>query len=61
MPVILDAIKRGESVQHYETAQRRKVGTAIDVSLTVLPVRDESGWTFGASKIARDITERKRV
>lgn len=55
MPVILDAIKRGESVQHCETAHRRKAGTAIDASLTVSPIRDESGWTFGASKIARDI------
>ncbi|HEY0050074.1 MAG TPA: PAS domain S-box protein [Pyrinomonadaceae bacterium] len=56
---ILKRIKRGESIEHYETRRRRKDGTDIDISLTVSPIRDDSGNVIGASKIARDITERK--
>lgn len=56
---ILDRIKDGKRVDHYETVRRRKDGQLIDVSLTVSPVCDESGKVVGASKIARDITERK--
>lgn len=58
---ILGRIKRREQVIHYETVRRRKDGSEIDVSLTVLPVLDKSGKVIGASKIARDITERKRA
>ncbi|HKQ51155.1 MAG TPA: PAS domain S-box protein [Pyrinomonadaceae bacterium] len=60
-PRILEQIRRGERVDHYETVRRRKDGTLIDVSLTVSPVKDASGRIIGASKIARDITTRKRA
>ena len=59
MPAILAKIRRGECVDHYETRRRRKDGQIIDVSLSISPVRDEAGRIVGASKIARDITERK--
>ena len=59
-PAILDRIARGERIDHYETVRRRKDGTLIDVSLTVSPVRDKTGKIVGASKIARNISERKR-
>jgi PAS domain S-box-containing protein len=59
--VILERIRRGERVEHFETVRRRKDGSLIDISLTVSPVRDESGRIVGASKIARDISARKRV
>src|SRR5215470_18003409 len=60
--VILESIRRGDSIDHYgyETIRRRKDGNLIDVSLTISPVRDANGTIIGASKIARDITERKR-
>jgi PAS domain S-box-containing protein len=58
---ILGRIKRREQVIHYETVRRRKDGSEIDVSLTVLPVLNKGGKVIGASKIARDITERKRA
>jgi PAS domain S-box-containing protein len=60
-PHILDMISRGERVDHYETLRRRKDGRIIDVSLTVSPVRDSDGRIIGASKIARDITARRRA
>ena len=60
-PRILDRIKRSETVQHYETVRRRKDGTLIDVSLTVSPLKDPLGRVVGASKVARDITERVRA
>ena len=60
-PRILEQIKRGERVEHYETVRRRKDGTLVDVALTVSPVKDGAGRIVGASKIARDITERKRA
>jgi PAS domain S-box-containing protein len=60
-PAILDRIRRGESLEHYETVRRRKDGRRLDISLTVSPIRDESGTIVGASKIARDITRRKRA
>jgi PAS domain S-box-containing protein len=59
-PKILTRIRRGERVDHYETVRRRKDGTLVDISLSVSPVRDDQGRIIGASKIARDITERKR-
>lgn len=60
-PGILERLRRGERIDHYETVRRRKDGTLLDISLTVSPIRDTSGKIIGASKIARDITERKRA
>lgn len=60
-PEILARIRRGERVDHYETLRRRKDGSLVDISLTVSPVRNASGRIIGASKIARDITERRRA
>jgi PAS domain S-box-containing protein len=59
-PKILARIRCGERVHHYETVRRRKDGTLVDISLTVSPVKDDRGRIIGASKIARDITGRKR-
>jgi PAS domain S-box-containing protein len=59
MLLILDQIKRGLRVDHYETVRRRKDGQLLNVSLTVSPIHDRHGRIVGASKIARDITERK--
>jgi PAS domain S-box-containing protein len=58
---ILSRLRRGERIEHYETVRIRKDGQLIDVSLTVSPIRDATGNVVGASKIARDITERKRA
>jgi PAS domain S-box-containing protein len=58
---ILARIGRGESVEHFETVRIRKDGARINVSATISPIRDGSGAVVGASKIARDITERKRA
>ncbi len=57
---LLAHIRRGESVEHFETIRVRKDGKRIDISATISPIRDGSGAIVGASKIARDITERKR-
>ncbi len=61
IPSILERIRRGEAIGHYETRRRRKDGTIIDVSLSVSPIRDDAGRVIGASKIARDVTERKQT
>ena len=58
---ILERIRRGERVHHFETVRRRKDGTLLDISLSVSPIIDESGNIVGASKVARDISERKRA
>ena len=58
---ILRKIRAGELTEHYETTRRKKNGDTFDVSVTISPVRDESGRVIGASKIARDISNRKRV
>ena len=58
---ILEQIRRGEVVDHYETVRRRKDGTLFDASVTVSPIRNNRGQVIGASKIARDITDRKQV
>ena len=58
---ILDGIRRGEAIEHYETVRVRKDGTPLDISLTVSPIRDATGTIIGASKIARDMTHRKRI
>ena len=60
-PGILERIKRGESVEHYETNRQKKDGTVLPISLTISPLIDLHGKIIGASKIARDITEQKRV
>src|SRR3989442_14340677 len=58
---VLAKIRRGETVEHFETIRRRKDGTLVPISLTVSPVRLESGEIVGVSKIARDISERSRA
>jgi PAS domain S-box-containing protein len=58
---IMARIRRGEHVQPYETKRRRKDGSSLDISLTVSPITDGRGRVVGASKIARDITDRKRA
>jgi PAS domain S-box-containing protein len=58
---ILKRIKQGETVDHIETVRKTKTGQLIDVSLTISPIRDSSGKVVGASKIARNITERKHL
>jgi PAS domain S-box-containing protein len=60
-PGILARLRNGLRTDHYETVRRHKDGNDIHVSLTVSPVRDDTGKIVGASKIARDITERKRI
>ena len=57
---ILTRIRRGERMEHFETARVRKDGSRIDVSVTISPIKDGHGRIVGASKIARDITEQKR-
>ena len=59
-PRIVQAIRRGEPLQQFETDRLRKDGTRISVSLTVSPIRDSAGRIVGASRIARDITQQKR-
>jgi PAS domain S-box-containing protein len=61
MPANLERIRRGERVERYDTVRRRKDGSLVDISLTVSPIRDETGRIVGASKIARDITARKHA
>jgi PAS domain S-box-containing protein len=58
-PEILGRIRRGETINHYETIRKRKDGVMVDISLTVSPIKDKNGTIVGASKIARDITEFK--
>lgn len=58
---ILEKVRRGESINHFETTRVKKYGGSIFISLTVSPVRNSTGEIIGASKIARDITERKRI
>ncbi len=61
VPAILERVKRGERVSHFETTRVRKDGEVIDLSLNVSPIRDASGQIIGASTTARDITEQKRM
>ncbi len=58
---ILERIRRGERVGHFETQRLTKDGRVIDVSLSISPIRDADGTIIGAAKVARDITERKRA
>jgi PAS domain S-box-containing protein len=58
---ILAQLKRGEPISHYETVRVGKHGRRLDISLTVSPLRDRFGNLIGASKVARDVTERKQA
>ncbi|MCF3935285.1 PAS domain S-box protein [Acuticoccus sp. M5D2P5] len=60
-PEILDRIRRGDRIDHYETIRRRKDGQEIHISLSVSPLRNDNDAIVGASKIARDITEQHRA
>ncbi len=60
-PRILQRIRAGERVEHFDTVRRHKSGRLIDISLTISPVKDADGTIVGASKIARDITQRKQT
>lgn len=60
-PNILRRIKNGERIDPYETIRRRKDGSLVEISLTVSPIRNRAGRIVGASKIARDITDRRRA
>jgi PAS domain S-box-containing protein len=58
---ILERLRNGERIDHYETVRQRKDGSLVEISLTVSPIKDAGGRIIGASKIARDITERRRA
>jgi PAS domain S-box-containing protein len=58
---ILDRINRGERIDHFDTIRQRKDGSLVDISLTISPVYDSSGHVVGASKVAREVTDRKRA
>ncbi len=58
---IIERLTRGERVDHFETVRMRKDGSLLDVALTISPMKDAGGRIVGASKLARDITERKRA
>ena len=58
---ILQRLRAGEHIEHYETSRVTKQGTRVDVSLTISPMKDSAGRVVGASKIARDITDRKQA
>jgi PAS domain S-box-containing protein len=60
-PGILEKLRRGEKIDHYETVRITKDGRLLDISITVSPVKDSKGNIIGASKIARDITEKKKA
>ncbi|HEV7301271.1 MAG TPA: ATP-binding protein [Tepidisphaeraceae bacterium] len=60
-PQILRRLQAGERVDHFETIRRTKDGRLIDISVTISPIRDRAGRIVGASKVARDVTERKRL
>jgi PAS domain S-box-containing protein len=58
---ILERLRRGEHLEHFETGRRRKDGSEVAISLTVSPIKNSQGELIGTSRIARDITERKRA
>ncbi|EDP63799.1 putative sensory transduction histidine kinase [alpha proteobacterium BAL199] len=60
-PAILARIRRGEHIEHYETVRQPRDGSLVDISLTVSPVKNAAGTVVGMSKIARDITDRRRA
>ena len=59
--IVLAKIRAGEKVDHYETVRQHKDGSRLSISLTVSPIRNDTGEIIGASKVARDITERARL
>ena len=59
--MILDRLRRGERIDHFETIRQRKDGKTLDISVTVSPVRDSTNRIVGASKVARDITQQKQA
>src|SRR3954469_15138555 len=59
--VVVARVRSGEKVDHFETVRQRKDGTLVPISLTVSPIHDDNGVVVGASKIARDIRDRKRL
>jgi PAS domain S-box-containing protein len=59
--MIIERIEKGERIEHFDTVRMRKDKTLLDMSLTISPIRDASGKVIGASKIGRDITQRKQV
>ncbi|HJU74122.1 MAG TPA: ATP-binding protein [Gemmatimonadaceae bacterium] len=59
--MILDRLRRGERIEHYETVRRAKSGKLLDISLTVSPIRDSTNRVIAASKVARDISQRREV
>ena len=61
MPMILGRLRQGQRIDHFETMRRRKNGTLVPVSITVSPVQNDAGQIIGASKIVRDISERRRT
>jgi PAS domain-containing protein len=61
IPQIMERLKRGDVIEHYQAVRVTKSGEHILVSLTVSPIRDEAGRIVGASSVERDITEHKRV
>jgi PAS domain S-box-containing protein len=60
-PKIIERLRRGEYIEHFETVRRRKDGQEVDISLTISLIKDQTGKIIGVSKIARDITERQRA
>jgi PAS domain S-box-containing protein len=60
-PRIIESLMRGERIDHFETVRLRKDGTQIEVSISVSPIRDESGHIIGAAKVARDISVAKQL
>ena len=59
--IILNKLRRGERIDHFETVRMTKTGERLNVSLTISPIRDHSGRVIGAAKIARDITQHKKT
>src|SRR3954447_15401482 len=59
--MVLGRIRRGERIEHFDTVRRRKDGTLVPISLTVSPIKDAAGTIVGASKIARNISDRTRM
>jgi PAS domain S-box-containing protein len=59
--MILDKLRKGERIEHFETVRMHKNGTNLDISVTISPVNDAAGRVVGASKVARDITPQKQI
>src|SRR5947209_18508994 len=59
--VLLERIKRGDRIEHFETCRKLRDGSLLEIAITCSPIRSQDGRIIGASMIARDITERKRL